>query len=104
MPYAPFSERFPEVAHRETFMFRVALHHPTLPPGPYALLEAYCDEPGCDCRRVFLHVLRAETRTLEAVIAFGWESRRFYAAWMGYAAPDVLDVLKGPALNVGSPV
>ena len=53
MPYAPFAEFFPEVAGPETRVV-VAINHLVLPPGRYALVELYCDEVGCDCRRVFL--------------------------------------------------
>lgn len=101
MPYTSFAERFPELALRETRTL-IAINDPQLPPGNYALIEQYCDEPGCDCRRVFLNVFREQTRTFEAVIAYGWESREFYVKWMGDDDPRVLDSLQGPALNLAS--
>src|SRR3990167_8042162 len=102
MPYAPFHEKFPELARRELRTL-ISIDDPQLPPGNYLLLEMYCDEPGCDCRRVFLNVFRAESRTFEAVIAYGWESRKFYAKWMGDDDPRAMDSLQGPELNFGSP-
>jgi hypothetical protein len=40
----------------------------------------YCDEPGCDCRRVTINVLRPETGwgKVWATISYGWESTDFY--------------------------
>jgi len=63
----------------------------------------YCDETGCDCRRVFLSVVSSVTKQIEAVIAYGWESSEFYAKWMGDNDPDMIKELKGPVLNLASP-
>lgn len=101
MPYTAFFAKFPELAQRETRTL-IAINDPQLPPGNYALHELYCDEPGCDCRRVFLNVFREQTGTFEAMIAYGWESREFYVKWMGDDDPLVLDSLLGPALNLTS--
>lgn len=48
MPYEPFHERFPEIAEEETRMI-IAVNDPDLPQGEYSLIEAYCNEPNCDC-------------------------------------------------------
>ncbi|NLX95729.1 MAG: IS110 family transposase [Rhodopirellula sp.] len=42
-------------------------------------------------------------RSPEAVIAWGWESREFYARWMHTDAPEMIRELQGPVLNLGSP-
>ncbi|MGB5060998.1 MAG: hypothetical protein WBO48_20015 [Candidatus Promineifilaceae bacterium] len=34
---------------------------PFLPDGEYGLLEAYCNEPGCDCRRVMFTLLTPDS-------------------------------------------
>ena len=60
MPMIPFAERFPELGARETRSV-TAIHRPDLPDGEYGFLELYCDEPGCDCRRVMIDVLRPES-------------------------------------------
>ena len=73
------------------------------PPGHYGFLEAFCDEPDCDCRRVFLNVVSPTTHRLDAVIAWGWETRNFYRKWLGQNNRQVLDELMGPALNLSSP-
>jgi hypothetical protein len=38
-----------------------------------------------------------------AVIAYGWEDRDFYVKWFGEDNPTIIDELKGPTLNKGSP-
>lgn len=104
MPYAMFHERFPKIAERETRTVSVFGHSDQgLPPGDYSLLEMYCNEKGCDCRRVFLCVVSSFRKDVEAVVAYGWETPKFYAKWMGDDDPDSIRVLKGPALNLGSP-
>jgi hypothetical protein len=103
MPYALFHSRFPEVAERETRSISVFANSDVgLPAGNYGFLEMFCDEPGCDCRRVFFYVVSSLRKDVEAVIAWGWESRAFYARWMKENDPLVLDALKGPALNLSS--
>lgn len=102
MPFVPFHDTFPDLAERETRTLTI-LDDAKLPAGDYALIEMYCDEPGCDCRRVFFWVQSAQTSQVEAVIAYGWESTHFYAQWMGDGDPQMVKSLKGPLLNPGSP-
>jgi hypothetical protein len=56
MPFQLFHDLFPEMAERETRSVIVPPGSPPsgLPPGQYAFLEMFCNEKGCDCRRVFL--------------------------------------------------
>lgn len=104
MPYVPFRDYFPEVADRET---RTIIIMPDsdmgLPAGDYGFLEMYCDERGCDCRRVFFYVVSRFRKQVEAVVAWGWEEPAFYAEWFCYDDPFVVAELKGPILNPGSP-
>jgi len=101
MPYAPFNERFPEIAKKETRVIST-INDPELPKGDYVLVEAYCDEKGCDCRRVFLNVFSGARKEFVAVIAYGWESYTFYKKWLGYDDASAINELKGPALNTAS--
>jgi len=104
MPYVMFHEYFPEVAERETRTITVMPGSDTgLPAGDYGFLEMYCDERGCDCRRVFFNVVSSSGRHQEAVVAWGWEDAAFYARWFTYNDPSIVAELKGPVLNVGSP-
>lgn len=102
MPYEPFHERFPEIAEKETRTI-IALNDPDLPEGQYGLVEAYCNEPDCDCRRVFFNVFDWQRGRLLAVIAYGWEDRDYYVEWFGDDDPKIISELQGPTLNVGSP-
>jgi hypothetical protein len=104
MPYVPFHKYCPQVAERETRTVIVLKDAETgLPPAEYSFLELFCDEPGCDCRRVFFSVISSRTRDLEAVITYGWESTTFYRKWLGHSDPHDVIELKGPSLNLGSP-
>lgn len=104
VPYVPFYNYCRKVAERETRTIIVPENaNLSLPPGKYTLLELYCDEPECDCRRVFLNVCTSRKRATEAVIAYGWESREFYARWMKDSDPEILKILEGPVLNLSSP-
>jgi len=76
-------------------------NHPKLPDGDYGLLDAYCADPKCDCRVIYLWVIaeNVPNRILDS-INYGWEPLRFYTRWMGLAKPDqMVRDLKGPALT-----
>ena len=102
MPMTPFMERFPEVGARETRSVTVT-NRQDLPDGEYGFLEFYCNEPGCDCRRVMIDVLRPETgwSKVWATISYGWESLDFYRKW-GENASDPIE-MKGPYLDPLNP-
>ena len=102
MPFAPFRDRFRDLADRETrTITRLQDSASGLPAGQYAFVEMYCDEPGCDCRRVLFTVMDTASGCCEAVINFGWEDASFYAAWMREDDPDMVAELQGPALHLG---
>jgi len=70
----PFAYLFPEQGPAET---RVITTHgyPSLPDDEYALVESYCVDPKCDCRRVMLNVLprRRMAQGYLAAISFGFD-------------------------------
>lgn len=106
MPYESFHARFPKIAEKETRTMTI-VNFPAVPKGSYGLIEMYCNEPGCDCRRVFLDVHDWERRKSMAIIAYGWESAAFYRKWFGrgreeYVQTAIKDMM-GPILNPGSP-
>ena len=78
----PFIQRFPELGTQETRTITTAGLQ-GLPADEYALLELYCDEPGCDCRRVVIEVIARSTGDTLAIINYGWESLEFYARKLG---------------------
>ncbi len=98
MLYELFYKRFPKIAEKETRKI-ISFGDPGLPDGEYALIESYCSDPNCDCRRVFFNVYSPQRREMLAVIAYGWESREYYRKWFGKNEAWILDELKGPSLN-----
>jgi len=52
MPFELFHNYFPEMAERETRSVVLTAPQNGLSAGNYGMLEMYCNEPGCDCRRV----------------------------------------------------
>jgi hypothetical protein len=102
MPMIPFLERFPELGARETRSV-TATGRQDLPDGEYGFLELYCDEPGCDCRRVMIDVLRPETgwSKIWATMSYGWEHLDFYRKWGG-AGNDPIEI-QGPYLDPLNP-
>jgi len=106
MPFEQLHERLPEIADAETRSITLVqdCSRTGLPAGDYGFLEMFCNEPGCDCRRVFFSVISSRRMRIEAVIAFGWENKEFYRKWARYALSDEeLEELQGPVLNLGSP-
>lgn len=104
MPFSSFHDLFPEVAERETRTISVRGPLRLSPPaGDYGFVEMFCDETGCDCRRVMFSVVSSVTKEVEAVIALGWEELSFYAKWLKLDDPEIVRDLKGPVLNFGSP-
>ena len=104
MPFAPFAALCPEVAVAETRTIIVlAGTNPHLPADAYTLEESYCDEAGCDCRRVMFCVVSGQRQRLEAVVAYGWEDLAFYRRWLRHGNPAAAADLQGPVLNLGSP-
>lgn len=79
----PFHSRFLDVAARETRSLHVLTGDGELPVGEYTLLEWFCEEPECDCRRVLVQVVPAgRPNEVLAVINYGWENPEFYTQWM----------------------
>jgi hypothetical protein len=97
MPMTPFMERFPDLGARETRSVTVPQGE-DLQAGEYGFVELYCNEPGCDCRRVTILVLRPKTgwSKVWATISYGWESSDFYKEWS--AASDPIE-MEGPSLD-----
>jgi len=68
----PFHELFPDEAMDEVRVFRVS-GYGTVPDGEYALIEFYCVDPDCHCRRVLLNVISKEAQGVVAAISFGFD-------------------------------
>lgn len=103
MPYVSFHHYFPEIAEKETRTMTTIKRDGDVPKGSYGLLEMYCNDPGCDCRRVFLEVYDWERGQSMAYIAYGWGSTDFYRKWLGQNDLVTIQELQGPILNLASP-
>jgi hypothetical protein len=68
----PFFRLFPAQAVAETRV--ITTHgHSDLPDDEYGILEAYCDDSTCDCRRVMLNVVARRQNTVLASISYGFD-------------------------------
>ncbi len=57
MHLIPFYLVEPKLAAKETRVINLLVPQGELPVGSYGLLEFYCPDPTCDCRRVMLNVV-----------------------------------------------
>jgi hypothetical protein len=75
MGFLPFHEIEPELAKRETRTVTLIRGQGDLPEGAYALIESYCPDPACDCRRVMLNIAGKEQpdRGFLATINYGFD-------------------------------
>ena len=112
MSYVPFYELLPDIAFDETRTITLTKNFNSLPPGDYALYEMYCDDMKCDCRKVIISVTSKQLKKTLAYIAFGWESKYFYARKLDMGTQGnrftkseqaMLKEAKGPCLNSMSP-
>ena len=101
MPYLAFDTYFPEIAEKETRCIQI-FNDLELAGDQFILMELFCDEPQCDCRRVMLNVISANRRKPVAIINFGWEKEIFYTNWFGKYDKEILHELKGPSINTFS--
>ena len=98
MSFLPFHHRFPEVAKQEGRSATLSDGH------TFHLLESYCTDRECDCRRVMFLVHSDRHDRVVAHVNYGWESLEFYKNW-GSAPPlpGQAENIKGPALAYMQP-
>jgi hypothetical protein len=74
-----FHERFGDLG--ETRVLTVPPRS-AVPAGVYGLLEFYCTDDDCDCRRVIIKVVGENSGgKVWATISYGWEDAAFYRKW-----------------------
>jgi hypothetical protein len=75
MGFIAFHEIEPELAKQETRTITVIKTDDDLPEGSYGLIESYCPDPACDCRRVMLNIFHREQpeRGYVATISYGFD-------------------------------
>jgi hypothetical protein len=78
MPMELFYHRCPEIAGRETRTLHVLGNGGRfpLPKNEYGFIEFYCNEKGCDCRRVMIRIMTPDSKESLATINMGFESDR----------------------------
>lgn len=70
----PFYVVDPDLAAKETRVIHVLQPQRGIPLGSYGLLEFYCPDPACDCRRVMLNVAgEREPERFLAAISYGFD-------------------------------
>ena len=68
----PFDLVFPDLARSEALFIEIADKR-SRPAGLLVFREFYCNDPGCDCRRVVLHGAVAGQQRVIAGIGYGFE-------------------------------
>jgi hypothetical protein len=99
VPFVPFAEIFPDLAREETRS--VLKHEDGVVTRAHLFLELFCNERGCDCRRVFIQVRSDEPGAPQprATLSWGWEPDSFYREWAKFPlSKEDLDELRGPGL------
>jgi hypothetical protein len=97
----PLHSVLPDLAAREVRFVRIGIApagspNANLLPDEYAFVEYYCDDLGCDCRRVYFEVLAKEQPgKVFASINFGWERARFYRRRMPWDQDSAKDIIIG---------
>ena len=66
------------------------------------MVETYCTDLGCDCRKTMILVLLDHRHV--STISFGWETTGFYTRWDGVPLDGrTLAKMKGPSIDLSSP-
>lgn len=70
----------------------------------YVIVDSYCDNKKCDCRRVLLNIYKFEEKQLDrkdilATISYGWEPISFYRRWAKGMSDQQIRDFKGPSLD-----
>lgn len=91
-----FFNRFPDVAQKETRSIIISEKGP-LPIGGYHMLESFCNDKQCDCRRAFINV--EYNYEIVATIGFDWEDLKFYEKW-AHNNQELAINMKGPILVI----
>ena|SRR5947208_12330376 len=68
----PFVRFFPQQAARETRTLTTR-RFPGLPDDEDGLLESYCADPRCNCRRVMLNVVGRWQQAILATVSYGFD-------------------------------
>lgn len=79
MAFDLFYHYFPEIAGKETRELTITADNDIL-SGSYSLMEMFCINPDCDCRKVILNIVSQKENKVVSIINYGWENEEFYKA------------------------
>ena len=101
MEFLPFYSRYETIAQKETRSIKITANSLGVPRGEYMLLENYCVDGSCDCRKVMINVVEVNPpRRILATIGYGWESVEFYTKWM-HGSKEIAQTITGAYLELG---
>lgn len=93
--FEPFCNKCPKIALIETKVI-FNLNDNSFPKGEYIILENYCNDKSCDCRKVMLNIAR--DNKIYATIGYGWENVEYYQEWVKDIKLGI--EMKGPGLEI----
>lgn len=101
MDFVPFYSRYRNIALRETRRVKITARDLGVPLGEYLLIENYCTDQRCDCRKVMINAVEVNPpQRILATIGYGWESVEFYMKWM-YGDKEIARSITGAYLELG---
>ncbi|MEI6498533.1 MAG: hypothetical protein WCO23_01075 [bacterium] len=80
--FIPLSAILPNTAEKETKVIKLHSDRKGLRAGEYKIVENYCADQYCDCRKVMINVVDEKSK-IRATIGFGWEPAKYYEKWAG---------------------
>ena len=101
MDFLPFYSKYKDVAVKETRTIKITAGDLGVPRGEYMLLENYCTDKSCDCRKVMINVVEVNSpQRIFATIGYGWETLAFYTKWM-HGDKEIARMITGAYLELG---
>jgi|SRR3989344_134025 len=94
--FESFYSGCPEIAEAETRNI-LNLNNPNFPKGQYLLLENYCIDKKCDCRKVMINFIKENK--IFATICYGWEDLKYYEKFIG--DKELAKYMFGASLELG---
>lgn len=93
--FESFHSKCPKIASAETKVI-INLNDNSFPKGEYIILENYCNDKDCDCRKVMINIVKEDE--IFATIGYGWEKVEYYQEWVRDKKLGI--EMKGPSFEV----